>query len=98
MALYVANWPASRCEAWNSLLKARAIENMCYVVAVNRVGVDGNQLFYQGDSKVVNPLGELVVDCKDQLVIKQVQISKQSVDKLRAMYRFLEDQDLYYIE
>lgn len=46
--LFVANWPSVRAEAWKTLLRARAIENLCYVVGVNRVGVDGNQLHYVG--------------------------------------------------
>jgi omega-amidase len=56
--LNVANWPSSRSHAWRILLMARAIENMCYVVGVNRIGVDGRNIVYSGDSVVLDPLGE----------------------------------------
>lgn len=56
--LYVASWPEPRILAWTTLLKARAIENQCYVIGVNRVGQDGNQVNFNGRSLVVNPKGE----------------------------------------
>jgi predicted amidohydrolase len=56
--LYVANWPARRAHAWSTLLRARAIENLCYVVGVNRVGRDGNGATYAGDSVAVDFLGQ----------------------------------------
>jgi omega-amidase len=58
LLLYVANWPAVRAFAWNTLLPARAIENQCYVVGVNRVGKDGNGINHVGGSIILNPLGE----------------------------------------
>lgn len=58
--LYVANWPERRSHAWKSLVVARAIENQCFVLAVNRVGEDGNQIYYSGDSMIVDPLGEVL--------------------------------------
>ncbi len=58
--LYVANWPEARRHAWNQLLIARAIENQCYVVGVNRVGMDGKGIHYAGDSAIIDPQG--VVD------------------------------------
>ena len=57
-AIYVANWPAARTHAWSSLLRARAIENLAYVVGVNRIGIDGNQLAYEGASSFVSFKGE----------------------------------------
>jgi predicted amidohydrolase len=62
LALFVANWPAPRRQPWRTLLRARAIENLCYVIGVNRVGVDGNELPYAGDSAVIDPLGEALVE------------------------------------
>ena len=61
LLLIVANWPGSRIDAWSTLLKARAIENQCYVAAVNRVGSDGNDYEYPGASVVHDPLGETVL-------------------------------------
>jgi len=58
LLLYVANWPARRAHAWSTLLRARAIENLCYVVGVNRVGRDGNGATYAGDSVAVDFLGQ----------------------------------------
>ena len=58
--IYVANWPERRNHAWKTLLQARAIENQCYVVGVNRVGHDGNNIYHSGDSMVVDPMGEVL--------------------------------------
>lgn len=62
LLLFVANWPQARRHAWRSLLVARAIENLSWVAGVNRVGRDGNEVPYAGDSLLVDPLGEIVVD------------------------------------
>lgn len=58
--LYVANWPRSRRNVWNTLLVARAIENQCYVIGVNRIGEDGNGLSYSGDSVIIDPKGNII--------------------------------------
>ena len=62
LQLFVANWPSARAYPWKTLLGARAIENLCYVAAVNRVGVDGNGLDYSGDSALIDFLGQPVVE------------------------------------
>ncbi|NIJ44074.1 putative amidohydrolase [Wenyingzhuangia heitensis] len=98
IAVYVANWPAKRAFAWNSLLTARAIENMCYVVAVNRLGTDGNNLTYQGDSQVIGPLGELLTHCKNQPVMRQITLYKETITKARNQFRFLENKDEFEIK
>jgi len=59
LAIFIANWPERRANHWKILLQARAIENQCYVVGVNRVGTDGNGLTYSGDSTVVDPTGRM---------------------------------------
>ena len=58
LLIYVANWPERRNHAWKTLLIARAIENQCYVIGVNRVGEDGNQIAHSGDSMIIDPLGD----------------------------------------
>jgi predicted amidohydrolase len=63
-ALYVANWPETRSYPWSHLLIARAIENQCYVVGVNRVGMDGKGLHYVGDSVAIDPKGQVIASCK----------------------------------
>ncbi len=66
LALYVANWPSARAYPWKTLLRARAIENLSYVVGVNRVGTDGSGLHYSGDSAVIDFLGHAISECTDQ--------------------------------
>jgi predicted amidohydrolase len=66
LALFVANWPVARRQAWRTLLRARAIENLSCVIGVNRVGVDGNDLLYAGDSVVLDPLGEPLLELGSQ--------------------------------
>src|SRR6476646_8851347 len=58
--IYVANWPERRSKAWKTLLQARAIENQCYVIGVNRVGEDGSGIHYSGDSMIIDPMGEIL--------------------------------------
>jgi omega-amidase len=66
LALFPSNWPAPRRQHWRTLLRARAIENFSYVIGVNRVGVDGNDLPYAGDSSVIDPLGETLLELGSQ--------------------------------
>lgn len=66
LCLFVANWPAPRRQPWRTLLRARAIENLAYVIGVNRVGTDGNDLPYAGDSAVIDPMGEPLVELGTQ--------------------------------
>lgn len=65
LLIYVASWPVPRRDAWDTLLKARAIENMCYVCGVNRIGTDGNQLSYNGGSIIYSPKGEILANVAD---------------------------------
>jgi len=98
IAIYIANWPARRAFAWNSLLTARAIENMSYVVAVNRLGVDGNKLNYQGDSQVIGPLGELITNCENTPTMRQISIKRASITEARNKFNFLNDRDHFQIQ
>lgn len=68
LQIYVANWPEVRVEAWRKLLMARAIENQCYVIGVNRVGKDGNGIDYNGYSIVIDPKGEPITQDKNESV------------------------------
>jgi predicted amidohydrolase len=69
LLVYVANWPSARAHAWKTLLRARAIENLCYVAGLNRVGTDGNGLHYAGDSAVIDFLGHPASECTDEEVV-----------------------------
>lgn len=75
LLLYVANWPEPRRQPWRSLLRARAIENLSYVVGVNRVGRDGNDLDYAGDSAVIDPLGEPQIELGSQVQVVTTTLS-----------------------
>lgn len=89
--LYVANWPARRSEHWKALLKARAIENQCYVVGVNRVGEDANGLVYSGDSVVVDALGAVNFCEAGNEEVKIVTLTKENLNSTRELLPFLKD-------
>jgi omega-amidase len=89
--LYVANWPSKRVFHWKTLLQARAIENQCYTIGVNRIGTDGNNLMYSGSSAIYNGLGETVVELNDQESVQTVTLSKSAIQKLRIQLPFLKD-------
>ena len=92
--LYVANWPKPRISAWDTLLKARAIENMAYCVGVNRIGTDANDHVYCGHSAVYDCLGEpLVFSEEDDILITS--LSKDHIVDTRKKLRFLEDRDAF---
>lgn len=91
--IYVANWPASRAYPWNQLLTARAIENMSYVVAVNRIGTDGNNLNYQGDSKIIDFLGKEIQSLKDKKSFFTIELFKEKLVTTRKKFGFLNDTD-----
>jgi omega-amidase len=95
--LYVANWPAKRSYAWNTLLAARAIENQCYVVAVNRVGDDGNGIYHSGNSSIINPMGEVVYTKAKEEDIFTYCIHKKNIDAIRLQLPFLKDADRFSI-
>lgn len=92
LILYVANWPEKRITHWDSLLQARAIENQCYVIGVNRVGIDGNGLIYNGGSLSITPMGEkLVTSLNNQEASKTTELSKAKLEEIRAQLPFLKD-------
>ena len=95
LLIYVANWPERRRLAWMSLLQARAIENQCYVIGVNRVGEDGHQIYHSGDSMVIDPLGEILFTKKDQACVHTLTISKEQLQAYRRQFPFLRDGDSF---
>jgi predicted amidohydrolase len=98
LMLLVANWPAKRVHHWSALLEARAIENQSWVVAVNRVGDDGNGIHYPGCSVVHDPMGARILELGDQEECRRVSIHRAIVDETRAQFPFLKDADRYRIE
>jgi predicted amidohydrolase len=94
MLIYIASWPDTRIDHWDTLLKARAIENQCYVVGVNRVGVDGNGLAYNGHSVVIDYSGQILAKAGDSEELYTSELSKASLVKYRKALNFLKDQEL----
>ena len=91
--LYVANWPTPRVEAWKALLRARAIENQCYVAGVNRVGNDPS-CQYCGGSAIIDPYGKTLASCEDnQECSVSAEIEMQELEKFRKHFPVLNDQD-----
>lgn len=97
--LYVASWPKPRIRAWDILLQARAIENMCYCIGVNRVGLDGKGYEYNGHSGVYDVLGNAVSakDPTEKEAILQVVLTKSHIHDIRAKLPFLDDADKFTI-
>jgi omega-amidase len=95
--IYVANWPERRNIAWKSLLRARAIENQCYVIGVNRVGNDGNNIYHSGDSTVIDPLGEILYEKANEEDVFTVQLSKERLKEVREKFQFWRDADQFEI-
>jgi predicted amidohydrolase len=96
LLVYVANWPDKRIKAWKTLLPARAIENQCYVAAVNRVGEDGSGHHYSGDSMIVDPLGEVLITGNEDKVYTMT-IDKEQLETVREKLPFLKDADDFKI-
>lgn len=97
LLIYVANWPEQRIHAWKTLLMARAIENQCYVVGVNRVGKDGNVIFHSGESMIVDPLGEILYHKKDEEDIFTCTLQKEKLHEVREKFPFWRDADSFNI-
>ncbi|GAA4889141.1 nitrilase family protein [Flaviramulus aquimarinus] len=96
--IYVANWPKPRVSAWDLLLKARAIENMCYCIGVNRVGVDGVNSVYSGHSAVYDVLGNTITSFESEKEqIQTVTLEKRHIEAYRNKLKFLNDRDSFTI-
>lgn len=91
--MYVANWPERRSHAWKTLLQARAIENQSYVVGVNRVGNDGNNIYHSGDSMIIDPMGEVLYTKQNEEDIHSITLEKEALQSVRDKLPFLKDAD-----
>ena len=96
--IYAANWPERRSLPWKTLLQARAIENQCFVVGVNRVGDDGKGIHYSGDSMIIDPLGEIIYQKNNEEDIFTYTFEKTRLDEVRNKFPFLRDADQFTIE
>lgn len=95
LVLYVANWPAARAYAWRTLLRARAIENLAYCVGVNRVGTDGNDIAYSGDSAALDYLGQAMADLGAQEQTVTVTLDPQALVAFREKFPAWMDADAF---
>lgn len=94
--IVVANWPGNRSHSWSTLLMARAIENVSYVIGVNRIGKDGKGIEYSGDSVVVNPKGEIISSIKPgNNQIETITLSGKEPENSRNTFRFADDWDKF---
>jgi predicted amidohydrolase len=97
--IYIANWPEVRAYPWKQLLIARAIENQCYVIGVNRIGEDGNGFKHSGDSVVINPKGEIISKTKaNEKSVETVILDRNYLDEYRKTFPVGLDADSFNIE
>lgn len=96
--LYVANWPAPRALAWNTLLRARAIENLAYTVGLNRIGTDGNDVGYQGDSAIYGPDGAGLLQLADAATVATTTLSLETLEAYRERFPAWRDRDAFELD
>lgn len=98
LLLYVANWPSRRRHHWTLLSRARAVENQCYVAAVNRVGTDAKGLDYLGDSTLVDFSGDVLWSCEGQEQVYTGQLDRDALQAYRQRFPFLADRDRFEVD
>jgi predicted amidohydrolase len=98
LLINVANWPAKRSVAWQTLLRARAIENQCFVVGVNRTGEDGNRIYYNGNSTIIDPLGEIIYEKNKGEDVFTYTLQKEKITEIRNQFPFWQDADSFIIK
>jgi omega-amidase len=98
LLLFAANWPSSRIHAWRTLLQARAIENQCYVVGLNRTGQDGKGILYSGSSMIIGPLGEIIQEMGAEEAIGSHTLDREKLEEVRRTFPFWRDADAFNIQ
>ena len=98
LLIYIANWPEARITAWDTLLQARAIENLSYVTGVNRIGTDGKHIAYNGHSAVIDPKGNPIWLGEDESVIKTVVIERAPLEAYREKFPAFLDADKFKLD
>ena len=96
--IYVANWPKPRINAWDILLKARSVENMCYTIGLNRTGLDNNNLEYVGHSQTVDFLGNYILEPQEIVGVFIVELNKEKLLETRNKLGFLNDRDSFELK
>jgi predicted amidohydrolase len=97
LLICVANWPERRNAHWKALIQARAIENQCFVAAVNRVGEDGNHINHSGDSALINARGEIIHQVSNDFFMKTFTLDKQETEQYRQSFNVIEDADPFVL-
>ncbi len=97
LLINVANWPEKRSLAWKTLLRARAIENQCFVAGINRVGEDGNKINYNGGSTIIDPMGEIIYEKNSEEDVFTFTLEKEKVTDTRNRFPFWRDADFFLI-
>ena len=99
MLIYLANWPTKRIDAWNTLLKARAIENQCYTIGVNRTGEDANGILFSGNSQIFDAFGSSLFNAEENAKnILQIEIFLDDLMIKRKKMNFLQDRDSFTLQ
>jgi len=98
LLIIVANWPERRALHWRTLIPARAIENQAYVIGVNRVGHDGNEIYHSGDSNCIDPNGKVIYYKRDEEDMYTFTIVADELEKVRRAMPFLKDADTFEID
>lgn len=98
LLLYVANWPEKRVFAWDTLLRARAIENMAYCAGINRIGKDGNGYAHNGHSAIYDMLGATMAAAEDKDTVITASLSAERLRQTRQQLNFLSDRDRFQLE
>ena len=97
LLVYTASWPDKRSQHWRALIPARAIENQAFVIGVNRVGHDGNEVYYSGGSMCINPNGDVVYYKPEDEDLYTFTLYPKDLEENRSRFPFLDDQDQFQI-
>lgn len=98
LLIYVANWPKPRINAWDTLLKARSVENMCFTIGVNRIGFDATNFEYVGHSQAVDFMGNYILEPQETEGVFIVELDKQKMLVVRQKLGFLNDRDSFELK
>jgi len=98
LLIYVSNWPKARDFVYETLIRARAIENQCIVCACNRIGVDGSKIVYNGNSLIIDAKGQTLADAKDHEISLNYDLDKADLERFRSRFPVLEDGDEFKVE
>jgi len=98
LLLYIASWPHKRADHWSSLLKARAIENQSFVAGVNRIGTDGNDLYYSGDSVILDFKGNVLETSSEEEAVLTTTFKKEDLYQWRKQFPAWEDAGAFFLD